>query len=160
MPGSARLAVSTVSTRREFGEIMQVNIVALTGLTHALLPAMIARRHGKIMLVGSTASFVPGPNFGVYAASKAYVLSFGEALSQELKGSGVTVNVLCPGATATNFFEVAGGRTLSAIHRHRMMTAEKVARIGYRGLIRGERVTIAGPMNRILALPPATHRIS
>ena len=136
-------------------EMLQVNIVALTELTQALLPAMLARRRGKIMLVASTASFLPCPNMAVYGATKAFVRSFGEALAQELHGSGVTVNVLCPGTTATNFFSVAGG-TLSGVQMQRMMSAEAVAKLGYAGLQRGERVTIAGLMNRILAFA-ATH---
>ncbi len=135
--------------------MMQVNIVALTELTRALLPAMRARRRGKIMLVASTASFTPCPNMAVYAATKAYVRSFGEALAQELRGSGVTVSVLCPGTTATNFFDVAGG-ALSAVQMRRMMTAKDVARIGCAALMRGRRVAVAGLMNRILTLA-ATH---
>ncbi|HZK90559.1 MAG TPA: SDR family oxidoreductase [Stellaceae bacterium] len=136
-------------------EIMQVNIVALTELTQALLPAMLARRRGRIVLVASTASFLPCPNMAVYAASKAYVRSFGEALAQELRGSGIAVNVLCPGTTATNFFAVAGGAP-SALQARRMMTAAEVARLGYAGMARGERVTVAGLMNRLLAFG-ATH---
>lgn len=135
-------------------EMMQVNILALTELTHALLPAMLARRSGKIVLVASTASFLPIPKMAVYAASKAYVRSFGEALAQELQGSGVTVNVLCPGATATGFFDVAGGTVRGS--KNRMMTADEVARVGYAGLARGERVTVAGLMNRLLTFA-ATH---
>jgi uncharacterized protein len=131
-------------------EMLQVNIVALTGLTQALLPAMLARGRGKIVLVASTASFLPCPHLAVYAATKAYVRSLGEAMAQELHGSGVTVNVLCPGTTATNFFDVAGGSP-NLVQASRMMTADAVARIGYTGLARGERVTIAGMMNRILA---------
>ncbi|MFZ2007276.1 MAG: SDR family oxidoreductase, partial [Stellaceae bacterium] len=104
-------------------EMLQVNIVALTELTQALLPAMLARRRGKIMLVASTASFLPCPNMAVYGATKTFVRSFGEALAEELKGSGVTVNVLCPGTTATNFFDVAGG-TLSGVQMQRMMSPE------------------------------------
>ena len=136
-------------------EIMQVNIVALTELTQALLPAMLARRRGKIVLVASTASFLPCPNLAVYGASKAYVRSFGEALAQELRGTGVTVNVLCPGTTATNFFAVAGA-VPNGLQARRMMTADAVARIAYAGMARGQRVTIAGIMNRILAFG-ATH---
>jgi short-subunit dehydrogenase len=136
-------------------EIMQVNIVALTELTHALLPAMLARGRGRIVLVASTASFLPCPNMAVYAASKAYVRSLGEALAQELSGSGVTVNVLCPGATATNFFDVAGNPP-NVLQMRRMMTADAVARVGCAGMLRGERVTIAGMMNRVLAFA-ATH---
>jgi len=136
-------------------EMMQVNIVALTELTQALLPTMLARRRGKIVLVASTASFLPCPGMAVYAATKAYVRSFGEALAQELRGSGVTVNVLCPGTTSTNFFKIAGNAP-TALQARRMMTADAVARIGYAGLARGERVTIAGVMNRILAFA-ATH---
>lgn len=136
-------------------EIMQVNIVALTELTRALLPAMLARRRGKIVLLASTASFLPVPNMAVYAASKAYVRSFGEALAHELRGSGVAVNVLCPGTTATGFFAVAGG-AVSGMQRSRMMTAEDVARIAYAGLERRQTVTVAGLMNRLLALA-ATH---
>jgi short-subunit dehydrogenase len=136
-------------------EIMQVNIVALTELTRLLLPPMLARRRGTIMLVASTASFLPVPNMAVYAASKAYVRSFGEALAQELAGSGVLVNVLCPGTTATNFFEVAGSLP-SALQAARMMSADSVARIGYGGIARGRRVTVAGWANRALAFF-ATH---
>jgi short-subunit dehydrogenase len=130
--------------------ILQVNIVALTELTQALLPAMLARKQGKVVLVASTASFIPCPNFAVYAATKAYVRSFGEALAEELRGSGVAVNVLCPGATATNFFDVAGNAP-TALQSARMMSADDVARAAWRGLARGERVTIAGMANRALA---------
>ena len=118
------------------GEMLQVNIVALTELTRLLLPGMIARVHGRIMLVGSVAGFSPGPGMAVYFASKAYVLSLGEALAHELRGTGVTVTTLCPGATATDFFGVSGAtHGFLARRRGRMMAADRVARIGYEALI-------------------------
>ena len=108
MPASAALGRFDRIDPARIGEMLQVNIVALTELTRSLLPGMIARRHGRIMLVGSVAGFQPGPGMAVYFASKAYVLSLGEALAHELRGTGVTVTTLCPGATATEFFNVAG----------------------------------------------------
>jgi len=137
-------------TPTRVAEMLQVNIVALTELTQAVLPAMRARRSGKIVLVASTASFIPCPFFAVYGATKAYVRSLGEALSQEMRGTGVTVNVLCPGATATNFFDVAGNAP-TMLQKGRMMSADAVAKIGCRGMLRGDRVTIAGVMNHVLA---------
>src|SRR4051812_9158007 len=134
------------------GEMLQVNIVALTELTRRLLPDMIARGHGRIMLVGSVAGFQPGPGMAVYFASKAYVLSLGEALAHELRGTGVTVTTLCPGATATDFFKVAGARNSVITRRlNRMIPADRVARIGYHALAAGRRVAIAGTMNRLAA---------
>jgi uncharacterized protein len=131
------------------GEMLHVNIVALTELTRILLPGMVARRRGRILLVASTAGFLPGPGMAVYFATKAYVLSFGEAIAQELRGTGVKVTTLCPGGTATNFFAVAGSE--HGVMRGMMSSAE-VARIGYRGLKSGRRVVIAGLHNNVLAM--------
>jgi short-subunit dehydrogenase len=135
------------------GEILQVIIVALTELTRLLLPGMVTRGRGRIMLVASVAAFQPGPRMAAYFASKAYVLSLGEALAYELRGTGVSVTTLCPGATATRFFAVAGAdHSVMAKRLRRMMRAEDVARLGYRGLAAGHPVVITGAMNRLLAL--------
>lgn len=152
-----RMGVGRVS------EMLQVNIVALTELTRLLLPGMVARRRGRIMLVSSVAGFQPGPRMAVYFASKAYVTTFGEALAYELRGTGVSVTVLCPGATDTEFFDIAGANdSIMARRLRRMMSAADVAQIGYRGLAAGRHVVIAGLMNRVMAFAGrfAPHRIS
>lgn len=132
-------------------EMLQVNIVALTQLTQLFLPAMIARRRGKILNVASTAAFLPGPLMAIYYATKAYVLSFSEALTNELAGSGVTVTAFCPGATRTGFQERAAMQE-SRLAQGIFMDAPTVARIGYRGLIRHQSVVIPGAHNKLLAL--------
>src|SRR3984893_12225485 len=135
-------------------EMVQVNILALTELIRLILPGMVARGRGRVMLVGSTAGFQPGPGMAVYFATKAYVLSLGEAIAEELRGTGVTVTTLCPGPTATNFSAVAGSNELAFYNsaaRH-AMSADTVARLGYRGLQSGRRVVITGLLTRIVAL--------
>jgi hypothetical protein len=132
-------------------DILQLNIVALTRLTRLVLPQMVQRGRGMVLNVASTAAFQPGPYMAVYYASKAYVLSFSEALSEELRKKGVTVTALCPGATRTEFDQRAG-MTESRLFTGATMDAATVAELGYAGLMRGRRVVICGLRNRIMAL--------
>jgi uncharacterized protein len=131
-------------------EMIQVNVTALTHLTKLLLPGMRARRRGRILNVASTAAFQPGPLMAVYYATKAYVLSFTEALANELDGSGVTVTALCPGPTITEFQKQAGVATSRLFRSALVMNAPEVARAGYEGMLRGKRLVIPGAGNRML----------
>jgi short-subunit dehydrogenase len=131
-------------------EMVQVNVSALTHLTRLFLPGMIERRCGGILNVASTAAFQPGPRMAVYFATKAYVLSFSEAIAEELAGTGVTVTALCPGATATNFAEAAKAR-FSPRFMRLAMSAESVARLGHRAFRKGQVVAVAGWRNQLLA---------
>ncbi|HEX8905979.1 MAG TPA: SDR family oxidoreductase [Longimicrobiaceae bacterium] len=137
--------------RREL-EMIQVNVAALTHLTKLFLPEMVARRRGRVLNVASTAAFQAGPFMAVYYATKAYVLSFSEAIALELKGSGVTITTLCPGPTRTHFGEGAEMESSRLFHSPLVMEAPEVARVGYRAMQRGKRVAVSGLGNRILVL--------
>lgn len=127
--------------------LIDLNIRALTELTHLFLPSMVSRGTGHIMNVGSIASFVPGPLMSVYFASKAYVLSFSEALAQELKDSGVIVTCLCPGSTKTNFGSTAHvSATHSTATSH--ITPAQVAEFGWNAMVSGKTVAVYGASNR------------
>ncbi len=124
-------------------EMIQVNITSLTHLTKLFLKKMLENGTGKIMNVASTIAFVPGPLFSIYAASKAYVLHFSEALANEVKGTGVSVFCFCPGATGSLFWERADAEQ-SRVGKSRLMDSAKAARIGYTALKKGKVTSIAG----------------
>jgi hypothetical protein len=130
---------------------IQLNITALTQLTRLFLPAMLQRGTGRIMNVASTAAFQPGPLMSVYYASKAYVLSFSEAIANELRNSGVTVTCFCPGATHTGFARRAGTENSRLFKQIGAMSAERVARDGYQALMAGRTVAISGVHNWLVA---------
>lgn len=134
-------------------EEIQLDVIALTQLTRLYLPGMIERKDGKILNLASTAGFLPGPNMAVYYASKAYVISFSEALAEEVRGSGVTVTVLCPGATATGFQERAKVQS-TPLFRFPMANASDVAKAGMDGMMRGKTVVIPGITNKLVAIAP------
>jgi len=133
----------------EEAQMIQLNIVCLTSLTKRLLPAMIEKGDGRILFVASTGSFQPGgPFLSVYYATKAYVLSFSEALSSELLGTGVRITTLCPGPTSTEFEKRAGFRQSKAFQRV-LMNPGQVARLAYEGLHSGKSLIIPGLQNKL-----------
>lgn len=138
---------------RDILDEMQLNVVALTHLTRLYLPGMLARRDGKILNVASTAAFVPGPKMAVYYAAKAFVLSFSEALAYEVRGTGVTVTVLCPGATKTGFQKRANVES-TLLFKFGMADAAQVAKAGFDGMMRGKPVVVPGLMNKLIAIAP------
>jgi hypothetical protein len=130
-------------------DIVQVNIVALMHLTQLFARDMVAKRRGRIVNVASTAAFQAGPMQAVYYASKAFVLSFSEAIRNELKGTGVTVTALCPGPTPTGFQERAHVGNLRGLRLMMRVSPEDVVRAGYRGMKRGRPVVIPGGLNNL-----------
>jgi len=130
--------------------MIDVNVRALTELSLGFVESL-ARHRGGLLNVGSVAGFLPGPGMAVYYATKAYVLSFSEALHSELKPRGVRVTVLCPGPVPTEFAERAGIKRAS-VKSVLTQSAETVAEAGYRGLMRGERTVVPGFANKLLTL--------
>jgi hypothetical protein len=127
--------------------MVDLNVRALTELSLAYVSSL-ERRRGGILNVGSMAGFLPGPGMAVYYATKAYVLSFSEALHSELKPRGVRVTVLCPGPVPTEFAARAGIKGGLAPDLF-TLSAEAVAEAGYRGLMRGQRTVVPGLLNKI-----------
>lgn len=134
-------------------EELLLDVVTLTELTRKYLPGMRARGRGRILTVASTAAFLPGPFMAVYYAAKAYVLSLSEALAEEIRGSGVTVTCVCPGATATGFQQRASVHG-TLLMRLPLARAASVAKAGYRGMQRGKSVVVPGLSNKFVAISP------
>jgi hypothetical protein len=134
---------------KELGQI-RVNVAALTELTHRFLPGMIAAGRGRVLNIASMAGFLPGPYMATYFATKAYVISFTEALAYELRGTGVTATVHCPGPTATEFASVAGVEGSRLFDK--TAQARACARHGYAAMRSGRPVVIHGFFNTLQAL--------
>lgn len=161
----ARIEVEVLVNNAGFGSIgpftrsplerelrqVDVNVRALVSLTRQFLPAMVARRSGVVMNLGSTGSFLPVPYMATYGATKAFVLSFTEALSYELEGTGVHAMAVCPGPTVTEFQEVAGMR-FGRLERAFTMTADEVVEIALRDMDRRRRISVTGWMNKLQVL--------
>jgi hypothetical protein len=145
-----RGAFAECDLQRQTLDMMHVNMDSLVALTRLFVPPMLTRKQGRVMNVASTAAFQPGPFANIYFATKAFVLSFSAALSEELDGAGVTVTALCPGSTRTEFFQRAGMQNFR--RDSIMMDAGVVAEIGYNGLMRGKRIVIPGMLNKTTAL--------
>jgi uncharacterized protein len=150
--GLGDLGTFATSDPEKVDTMMQVNMVALTRLARALLPAMIEQKRGAILNVSSSASFLPIPNFAVYAATKAYVTSFSEALRSELRGSGIHVSALCPGPVRTEFTEVARRQPTGPPPREpelAYVTVEKVVIDALRGIERDQAIVIPGLLMKL-----------
>ncbi|TAE19829.1 MAG: SDR family NAD(P)-dependent oxidoreductase [Bacteroidetes bacterium] len=151
-----------IGTFGTFGEIswerqnmlLQLNVHLLTQLTHLLLPAMVARRQGKILNLASMAAFQPCPFMAVYYASKAYVLSLTEGLANELKGTGVTITAFCPGPIPTGFQSTVAPRKEDLKFTIFHQTAQDAARVGYKAMMKGKIVAVNTWMNWIMSALP------
>lgn len=135
-------------------QMVELNIRALMDLSYYYLGDMLERNSGLILNVASVAGFEPGPGMATYFASKAFVLSFSEALAEELRGTGIHVTALCPGTTATKFWDVAEAGTLSMLRQAVMAKPEDVAAYGYESLKRGRVVAVPGIGNKLMVNAP------
>lgn len=132
-------------------QMINLNITTLTQFTKLYLQEMVKRRSGKIMNVASTAAFQSGPTMAVYYATKAYVLSFSEAIANEVSEQGVTVTTLCPGATESGFQAAAAMEESALVKGRKLPSSKEVAAYGYQAMMNGKTVAIHGLMNSIMA---------
>lgn len=132
-------------------EMINLNMTSLTALTKLFVKDMVSRKSGKILNLASTASFQPGPLMAVYYATKAYVLSFSEAIANELQGTGVTVTALCPGPTESGFQSAADMKDSKLVKGKKLPTSKEVAEYGYQAMKSGKVVAVHGMMNKIMA---------
>lgn len=139
------------SRPEKIASMIQVNVVALTELTRAFLPQMVQQKKGHILNLASTAAFQPGPLMAVYYATKAYVLSFTEAIANEVKDKGVIVTALCPGPTESGFQKRAEMEDSKLVRGKKMMTPKQVADLGYKAWMQGRTVEIPGVKNKLMA---------
>jgi hypothetical protein len=130
-------------------QMIDLNVRGLTHLTKLFLPAMIVRGRGRVLNVASTAAFVPGPLMAVYYATKHYVLSFSEAIANEVSHTGVTVTALCPGPTASGFQAGAEIEESRLVKGKQLPTSREVAEFGYKAMLKGRRVAVHGLGNRL-----------
>ncbi len=130
--------------------IVRLNVEAVLRLTSLFLPRMVAQRHGRLLNTASIAGFEPGPTMSVYHASKAFVLSWSEAIATELEDSGVSVTALCPGPTDTDFFPKGDLEESFAFQKANLMDPEEVAQVGYEAVMSGERVAVVGAVNKAM----------
>lgn len=138
------------SNWERMNQMLQTNIVALSHLTRLFAPGMVTRRWGRILLIASTAAFQPLPLYASYGAAKSYVLSLGVALNHELRGTGVSCTVACPGITATDFFQIAGQRP-TLYQRMMTMSSAKVANIALKALLAQSPLIVIGRLNAFMA---------
>jgi short-subunit dehydrogenase len=146
--GFGQLAPFADMAPERINAMLQLNITALTMLTRALLPSMLARKSGRIMNVASTAAYQPGPFMTTYYASKAFVLSFSEGLAEELRGTGVSVTALCPGPTKSAF-QAEAGLHGSRLLELGLMDAGIVAKDGYKAMHSGRVIVTPGLQNKL-----------
>ncbi|OYU97351.1 MAG: short-chain dehydrogenase [Bacteroidetes bacterium B1(2017)] len=132
-------------------QMINLNITTLTQFTKLYIQDMVKRGSGKIMNVASTAAFQPGPTMAVYFATKAYVLSFSEAIGNEVSDKGVTVTSLCPGATESGFQAAAAMEESNLVKGKKLPSSKEVAQYGYAAMLSGKAVAIHGLMNYFLA---------
>ncbi len=147
--GDFGMFVSTNWNKEE--EMIKLNITALTQFSKLFIKDMVVRKNGKILNLASTASFQPGPTMAVYFATKAYVLSFSEAIANEVKEFGVTVTALCPGPTASGFQTAAAMDNAKLFKDKKLPSSKEVAIYGYNAMLKGKTVAIHGTLNYILA---------
>jgi short-subunit dehydrogenase len=135
-------------------DMLHLHIMTTTQMTKLFLKGMLQRGSGHILNVSSLAAFEPGPLMSIYYASKAYILSFSEAIANELKGSGVSVTALCPGPTKTRFQEVVANSSSKNRIQMNMASSKKVAKIGYKAMMAGKEIVIPGLLNKVIAFLP------